>query len=181
MKNQRRFYITIAMVCVAIYGRIGLAAEASCKCRMTGVSEAPPATPMPADAQDCGTEWKSANLTTYTSYPDPGSEECIAYNGCTWAGQFAGLDGVQSEEWVRSNNIAAVHSKDFDAMNGKTLRIRQDGKVIDATVYDMCSDDDCGGCCTQNLGGDGYLIDLEKYTAERFGSSAGIVEFQLCP
>ena len=29
--------------------------------------------------------WYSAHLTNYESYPDPGSDECILYNGCTWA------------------------------------------------------------------------------------------------
>ena len=43
------------------------------------------------------TVWHQANLTWYTSWPEPGSEECIEYNGCTWAGYFAGVEGQKSE------------------------------------------------------------------------------------
>jgi hypothetical protein len=147
-----------------------------------------PDTPIPPEedtetppAGDCGGEWKPANLTVFTSYPEEGSNECIEYSGCEYAGLFAGMDGKQTKEWVQTNNIAAVHSKDFDALKGKTLRIRQGDKQIDAKVLDMCSDSDCGGCCTQNAGAEGFLIDLEKNTAGRFGSTEGKVEFQVCP
>jgi hypothetical protein len=122
-------------------------------------------------------EWRSASLTNFTSYPDPGSEECIEFNGCMWEGQFAGLDGKQTEEWVMSHNIVAVHSKDFDTYKLKTLRLRKDGKQIDVTVYDECSDSDCSGCCTQNAKPSGFLIDVEHYTSQRFGVSDGQVEW----
>ena len=51
-----------------------------------------------------------------------------------------------------------------------------------ATVYDECSDSDCSGCCTANANanGIGFLIDIEKYTMQRFGSGEGIVDWQLC-
>jgi hypothetical protein len=122
-------------------------------------------------------EWQAASLTNFTSYPDPGSDECVKYNGCMWAGQFAAVDGKQTEAWVMSHNIAAVHSKDFNLYKLKTLRLRKDGKEIDVTVYDECSDSDCSGCCTQNAKPSGFLIDIERYTAERFGVSDGQVEW----
>jgi hypothetical protein len=124
--------------------------------------------------------WNKANLTNYTSYPAPGSEECVAYNGCTWAGAFAFLDGKQSEDWVKNNNIIAIHSKDANAYKLKTLRLRQGDRQIDAVVYDMCSDSDCNGCCTKNASANGlnFLIDIEKYTMQRFGFGDGIVEWQ---
>jgi hypothetical protein len=121
--------------------------------------------------------WRKANLTTFESHPDPGSEECIRYMGCSWAGMFAFLNGKQSEAWVMNNNIMAVHSKDGDAYKLKTLRVRQNGRMIDAKVYDVCSDSDCNGCCTRNATETGFLIDLEKYTMERFGSHDGVVEW----
>lgn len=130
-----------------------------------------------ADTGAVSSTWRKANLTTFTSYPDPGSEECIAYSGCTWAGQFAALDGKQPESWVKANNIAAVHSKDFGTYELKTLRLRQGTKEIDVKVYDMCADSDCSGCCTANAKSTGFLIDIEKYTAERFGTSSGTVEW----
>ncbi|WP_437485342.1 hypothetical protein WME75_00625 [Sorangium sp. So ce1014] len=123
--------------------------------------------------------WRTASLTEFESYPDPGSEECIKFNGCMWAGQFAALEGQQSESWVQEHNIAAVHSKDFEAYKLKTLRLRKDGKEIDVTVYDMCSDSDCSGCCTENARPSGFLIDIEKYTVGRFGVPAdGQVEWR---
>lgn len=148
--------------------------------RLEGVAspgtEAPPGEPT-------NLVWRQANLTNYTSYPEPGSEECIKYNGCMWAGQFAALNGKQSEEWVRSNNIVAVHGKDFAMYKLKTLRLRQGSKQIDAKVYDMCADSDCSGCCTRNSSQTGFLIDVEKYTMERFGTGSGIVEWACldCP
>jgi hypothetical protein len=123
-------------------------------------------------------EWKRANLTWYTSYPDPNSEECIVYNGCQWAGQFAALQGQQPKEWVEATNIAAVHSKDFNSLKLKTLRLKQGTRKIDVKVYDMCADSDCDGCCTQNAGGaDGFLIDVESHTRLRFGTGSGPVDW----
>jgi hypothetical protein len=123
--------------------------------------------------------WKKANLTNFTSYPPPNSEECIKYNGCKWAGYFAFVNGKQSEAWVKSHNIAAVHEKDASQYRLKTLRLRKSGKQMDVKVYDMCSDSDCNGCCTRNANKNNYkfLIDIEKYTMQRFGYGSGTVEF----
>ena len=124
------------------------------------------------------TIWHQANLTWYTSWPEPGSEECIEYNGCTWAGYFAGVEGQMTEEWVKEHNIIAVHEKDWKKYKLKTFRLRMNGSTIDAVVYDMCSDSDCDGCCTENAGEIGFLIDIEKYTRERFdGNGDGVVEW----
>ena len=124
------------------------------------------------------TVWHQANLTWYTSWPEPGSEECIEYNGCTWAGYFAGVEGQMTEEWVKEHNIIAVHEKDWNKYKLKTFRLRMNGSTIDAVVYDMCSDSDCDGCCTENAGEIGFLIDIEKYTRERFdGNGDGVVEW----
>ena len=124
------------------------------------------------------TVWHQANLTWYTSWPEPGSEECIEYNGCTWAGYFAGVDGQMTEEWVKEHNIIAVHEKDWKKYKLKTFRLRMNGSTIDAVVYDMGSDSDCDGCCTENAGEIGFLIDIEKYTRERFdGNGDGVVEW----
>jgi hypothetical protein len=133
-----------------------------------------------AAGNDCGSAWYRANLTHYESYPAPGSDECVIYNGCMWAGYFYGISGQQPESWVMANNIAAVHLKDWSWLGLKTINLRQGTKHITAKVYDGCADSDCNGCCTANLAGDGYLIDLEKYTMQRFGSGSGIVEFQVC-
>ena len=136
---------------------------------------------LPAMAKmTCKGEWRRAALTNYESYPDPGSVECVKYNGCKWAGQFYGVNGKKSKKWVARNNIAAVHQKHWRRYGGKYLRLRQSSREIVVKVLDLCSDSDCNGCCTNNLGGDGYLIDIEKYTMERFGSGSGVVQFQVC-
>ncbi len=121
--------------------------------------------------------WRKSSLTTYESYPAPGSAECVQYNGCTWAGQFAAVDGVMTEDWVKAHNIASVHSKDYPTYRLKTLRLRSGAQQIDVVVYDMCADTDCDGCCTANAASTGFLIDLEKYTAARFGLSDGVIEW----
>jgi hypothetical protein len=41
----------------------------------------------------------------------------------------------------------------------------------------MCSDSDCSGCCTANSRETGFLIDLESYTADRFGATGGTVDW----
>jgi hypothetical protein len=123
-----------------------------------------------------GLVWKSANKTNYTSYPDPGSEECIEYNGCTWAGQFAGCSGKKSEAWVQAHNIAAL----FPGFNNYELHdicIKSGDKTMVVTVYDTCGDNDCNGCCTQNKGNKDALIDLESYTNERWGLPDGAIQW----
>jgi hypothetical protein len=88
-------------------------------------------------------EWRSANVTNFESYPADGTSECIDFSGCDYRGQFAGVEGTQPLQWVMSNNIAAVHSRDFEAYAHKTLRLRDGQSEIDVVVYDLCSDDDC--------------------------------------
>ena len=135
-------------------------------------------TPLSSSETVADTVWHQANLTWYTSWPEPDSEECIEYNGCTWAGYFAGVEGQMTEEWVSQHNIIAVHEKDWNQYKLKTFRLRMNGSTIDAVVYDMCSDSDCDGCCTENAGEIGFLIDIEKYTRERFdGNGDGVVEW----
>jgi hypothetical protein len=127
------------------------------------------------------TVWNKANLTWYISWPDPGSEECVAYNGCEWAGYFAGLSDQQTEEWVSEHNIISIHEKDWGKYKLKTFRLRQNGRTIDATVYDKCADSDCEGCCTQNAGELEFLIDIESYTCERLSGTKdgcdGVIEW----
>lgn len=120
------------------------------------------------------TVWNKAYLTWYISWPDSGSEECVVYNGCEWAGYFAGISGQQTEQWVSEHNIISIHEKDWGKYRGKTFRLRQNSNTIDAVVYDMCSDSDCDGCCTKNAGNLEFLIDVESYTCERLtGSKEG--------
>ena len=74
--------------------------------------------------------------------------------------------------------IRIINEKDWEKYKLKTFRLRMNGSTIDAVVYDMCSDSDCDGCCTENAGDIGFLIDIEKYTRERFdGNGDGVVEW----
>ncbi len=131
---------------------------------------------------DCGTEWNTASFTHYTSYAVEGSVEWEDYSGGEYIGQFYGLEETQTEDWVKSHNIVAVHLEDWGLLGLKELRIRQGNSAITATVYDACSDADCSGCCTQNKGDNPYLIDMEINTLARFSpdSNDQPVQFQIC-
>ena len=125
---------------------------------------------------DPGLVWKTANKTYYESYPDPGSEECIAYNGCTWEGQFAACNGKKPEAWVEARNIASAFP-DFGALRLHDLCLRKGEKTLVVTVLDTCADSDCDGCCTKNRGTAEQLIDLESYTNARWGVPDGRIEW----
>jgi hypothetical protein len=130
------------------------------------------------DASGCDApslEWRSGKKTNYTSYPDPGSEECVKYNGCMWAGWFAHCEEQQSEQWVESHNIAAMFP---DAgYERHDICIRSGDRSMIVTVYDTCGDSDCDGCCTENKGEADALIDLESFTNERWGLPDGDLEW----
>jgi len=132
--------------------------------------------PATSPCDDTDLVWKSANKTNYTSYPDPGSEECIEFNGCEWAGQFAACDEKKSEAWVAAHNIVAAFP-DFADLRLHDLCLRKGSKVLVVTVLDTCADSDCDGCCSENLGSSEQLIDLESATNERWGVSDGPIEW----
>jgi hypothetical protein len=129
------------------------------------------------DVDNAGLTWRPATLTDFESFPAPNSVECIQYMGCQYQGMFAAFPRAKTEQWVMDHNIASVHEKDFLTYVGKTLRVRQDGKMVDAVVYDECIDTDCNGCCTRNAMPSGFLIDLEKYTFQRMGGADGPAEW----
>lgn len=144
------------------------------KLTISGLSSSPPPSTTGCDAP--GLVWKTANKTNYTSYPDPNSEECTEYNGCTWAGQFAACSAKKSEAWVAAHNIAAV----FPNMNAYKLHdlcLKSGSKTLVVTVLDTCADSDCSGCCTQNKGSADALIDLESYTNARWGVPDGRIQW----
>lgn len=136
----------------------------------------PPGSPSSARCEAPGLTWKTARKTWYESYPDPGSEECVKYNGCLWAGQFAACEGKRSEEWVKQRNIAAAFPG-FASLALHDLCLKSGDKTLVVTVLDTCGDDDCDGCCTQNKGSADALIDLEKYTNQRWGVEDGPISW----
>jgi hypothetical protein len=123
-----------------------------------------------------GLTWKTANKTWYTSYPDPGSEECIKYSGCMYAGQFSACDDTKPEAWVSAHNIVAAFP-DFASLQLHDLCLKSSDKTIVVTVLDTCGDADCGGCCTQNQGDADELIDVESYTNDRWGVEDGQIQW----
>ena len=124
---------------------------------------------------DAGLVWKSGKKTTYTSYPDPNSEECIVYNGCMWAGWFANCDEQQSEAWVETHDIAAMFPDSGYELHD--ICIRSGERTMIVTIYDTCGDSDCDGCCTENKGDADALIDLESFTNARWGLPDGDLEW----
>lgn len=121
--------------------------------------------------------WRTGAKTTYTSYPDAGSEECVEYSGCDYLGLFAACgDEVKSESWVAAHNIVAAFP-DFDRLELHDLCLRSADATIVVTVLDTCSDDDCDDCCSENLGSADALIDVESYTDVRWGIDDGVIEW----
>ena len=112
--------------------------------------------------------WKSGTKTEYESYPEPGSVECTEFNGCAYLGLFAACSEKRSEQWVKDHNIVAVFP-DFGDLELHDVCLRYGDTYFVATVLDTCADSDCSGCCTRNQGKADQLIDLEKYTAQRWG------------
>lgn len=130
----------------------------------------------PTCADTPGLVWKTANTTHYESYPDPNSEECIKYSGCKYQGQFQMCGNVvKPETWVASHNIVAFFP--LGNMGNRDLCLKSGSKSIRVTVLDTCADSDCNGCCTQNKGNAAALIDLEKYTYQRFGVPDGAIQW----
>ena len=137
----------------------------------------------------CQAGWMEASLTTYTSFPaccnDPNADptECTDYSGCEYQGQFAFIPD-QTEEWVKQNDVCAFFTThgDINAYKNKKIRIEKGGKTVECNVVDTCADADCDGCCTENAGASGYLIDMEYWTVLRDygeGQAYGQVCFQL--
>jgi hypothetical protein len=123
-----------------------------------------------------GLVWKTANKTNYTSYPEPGSEECVKFSGCLYEGLFAACAQKRSLEWVKSHNIAAAFP-DLQTLKLHDLCLKSGKKTIVVTVYDTCGDSDCNNCCTQNKGNKDQLIDLESFTDARWGVPDGAIEW----
>ena len=136
-------------------------------------------TPVPGQLLTCdspGLVWQTANKTNYTSYPEPGSEECIKYSGCKYQGQFSACgDERKPLAWVKAHNIAAFFPLGRMALHN--LCLRAGGKTMVVTVFDTCGDHDCNGCCTRNRGDAAALIDLESFTNARFGVPDGRIEW----
>jgi len=143
--------------------------------------------------------WRTAQLTTYTSYPrcckgspayDPHADksECEDYSGCKYEGEFAAL-GHKSFDWVKTNNLIAFYDnadkagKEFNKKyGGKKIKLRKNGKEFTAVIADTCGNQDCDDCCIKNSKG-GFLVDMEYWTAQHnLGGASkadGTIEFQI--
>ena len=115
--------------------------------------------------------WRTGMKTHYASYPAPGSEECIAFSGCDYVGQFAACANTMPERWVAAHDLAAVFPLGELAMH--RLCLRAGGKTLIVTAVDTCADSDCSGCCSENRASADALIDLESYTDQRWGVDDG--------
>ena len=132
--------------------------------------------PASSGCDQAGLVWKSANKTNYTSYPAPGSDECVKFSGCLYEGLFAACDQKKSLEWVQSHNIVAAFP-DLKTLELHDLCLKSGNKTIVVTVYDTCADTDCSGCCTQNKGNKDELIDIESFTDARWGVADGAIQW----
>ncbi len=144
-------------------------------------------TPVPSSSSGV---WQQANVTLFDSYPTTAAE-CTDYSGCQYEGLFAFFNGKLTESQVAARNIVAIHCKDSNLANKQIrLRVPSTGATIDAEILDCCLDSDCASCCTQNASQNGlnFLIDIERYTAQRLYNQpfpdpnsfpGGIIDFQI--
>ncbi|KAG5187359.1 hypothetical protein JKP88DRAFT_33138 [Tribonema minus] len=135
-----------------------------------------------------------ARLTWYESYPTS-TKEAEDFNAKEHIGEFAYLPDQQfPEARVREMRIAAffihpnLNAGTADQFAGKRIVLtRADGGTIGtAFIYDTASDEDCkNNEVSTNAARTGYLVDLERYTAEAFFGDdwetdcAGYVKFQI--
>ena len=66
-----------------------------------------------ASATGCdapGLVWKTGSKTNFTSYPDPGSEECIKYSGCDVRRSVFGL---QQDRTAQAGSCRTISSRCF--------------------------------------------------------------------
>jgi hypothetical protein len=143
--------------------------------------DASPANAAPDAADSCGVAgavWKTARKTNYTSYPKPGSEECVDFSGCKYQGMFAACDDTKSEAWVKQHAIVAIFpGLSRYQLHDLCLSTLDGSHQLLVTVYDTCADSDCDGCCTQNKADAEALIDVEHYTDERWGVPDGPIQW----
>ncbi|KAG5189054.1 hypothetical protein JKP88DRAFT_302673 [Tribonema minus] len=131
----------------------------------------------------------TANLTYYSSYPSccdgvpdydgkkyTDTTECTEYSGCDYQGQFAAYRDLTFEEVQQMRIVAFFKTGSTNFYAGKRIRLTKGTKTIDAVIGDTCGDADCGGCCTENAGSLGYLVDLEYFTAVAFLGSTDYVD-----
>jgi len=123
-----------------------------------------------------GLVWKTGSKTNFTSYPAPGSDECIKYSGCLYEGQFAACNKTEPLSWVMTHNIVAVFP-DLGTLRLHDLCLKSGTKTIVVTALDTCGDSDCSGCCTQNKGNADELIDVESFTNDRWGVPDGRIQW----
>jgi len=136
------------------------------------------ATPKAPVVNNTGSKWRTANITTYSSYPDSNDPQCSTADACPWMGQFKAVSEKMSYDDVKNTNIVAVDKSNYPALENKDICIVQDDgqggeRKITAKVIDVCADSDCDGCCSTNKGDKDALLDLERFTMKRFGSHSG--------
>jgi hypothetical protein len=120
--------------------------------------------------------WQTGSKTNFTSYPAPGSPECIKYSGCKYEGLFAACNQQEPLSWVMAHNIVSVFP-DFNTLQLHDVCLKSGSNTIVATVLDECADSDCNGCCTQNRGSAAELIDIESFTNARWGVDDGSIQW----
>jgi hypothetical protein len=128
-------------------------------------------------AGNCPIGWLPASGTLYSSWPMPGSQECVIYEGCKWAGMFSSIEAGENKKkcakgaaymsggngtkkacrftpsTVKSMRMASTSLRDFTRLKGKTLEVMIEGitnRTTTVTIRDNCNDADCR---SDNCGG----------------------------
>jgi len=117
----------------------------------------------------CPSGWLAANGTIYSSWPMAGSQECVKYEGCRWAGQFSAIEAESGGKCatgaekmsggmntpkecrftpatVKNMRVASTTLRDFARLKGKKLEVFIEGRPqvkTSVVIRDNCNDKDC--------------------------------------
>jgi hypothetical protein len=86
-------------------------------------------------------------------------------NGCTQAGYH-----LNTQFTAHVPYAAVLCGSDWDQYKYHNVNVTFNGDTRLFQVWDCCSDDDCGGCCTRNANKNGgFLLDMSILALKRYG------------
>jgi hypothetical protein len=114
-----------------------------------------PSSPAPSSPAPEKEPWRSTTLSSY---------DVMSFDN-TEPGALN--EWYVTRTFVDAVNVAAVHSDDWNAYKYRTVEINFKNKIAEFQIWDYCSDKDCDGCCSENRGSNGFLLDLDSSAVKK--------------